>query len=92
MSVHDPLRICSTCVYLAELAVPDVTTFVSQSDGRKEVGAHERRGVMTRKTLAAIIASEETAEHGLAKALGPFSITAMGSTLDADTRSKFGAD
>jgi APA family basic amino acid/polyamine antiporter len=36
------------------------------------------RGVMTRKTLAAIIASGEPAEHGLAKALGPFSITAMG--------------
>jgi APA family basic amino acid/polyamine antiporter len=36
------------------------------------------KGVMTRKSVAAIIASEETAEHGLAKALGPFSITAMG--------------
>ena len=36
------------------------------------------QGVMTRKSLAVIIASEETAEHRLAKALGPFSITAMG--------------
>jgi APA family basic amino acid/polyamine antiporter len=36
------------------------------------------QGVMTRKSLAAIIASGEHAEHGLAKALGPFSITAMG--------------
>src|ERR1700749_2655718 len=36
------------------------------------------QGVMTRKPVAAIIASGDAAGHGLAKALGPFSITAMG--------------
>jgi APA family basic amino acid/polyamine antiporter len=36
------------------------------------------QGVMARKPLAAIIASGDAAEHGLAKSLGPFSITAMG--------------
>ncbi|MBR0779673.1 amino acid permease [Bradyrhizobium diazoefficiens] len=35
-------------------------------------------GVTARKPLAAIIASGDAAEHGLARALGPLSITAMG--------------
>ena len=36
------------------------------------------QGLMARKPLAAIIASGDAAGHGLAKALGPWSITAMG--------------